>query len=405
MNTAVALLAAIELLAPASDEPFRLLPTCQRTIITNETMEARQAIFDADRKGDKHLRHSHSWRKSRPLVFKWKTTAGEGGPWEIKLSKNEDMSDARVWFMRAGTVDPATGREVASDGAVRDTFTFEAPRANLEIATKYYWCVSSDIVCRKHKYKKSCRCEHSRPSVCAKGSFVTEDLAPRWIAVEGHVGNFRDLGGRIGMGGRRVRQGMVYRSQGLNSNSIEGTVPGENRLTVEDVKYLTKTLGIKTELDIRSSGERANMKESPMGEGVKYLFRSSQAYDGIFKDSGKKTMAENFRVFCDRKNYPIIFHCIGGADRTGALGYVLNGVLGVCRRELETDWESTFYPNVPIRDADGKLPWNSELHFENGFSKHGKEGDSWNRRIELYLLDCGVTEREIEKFRSIMLED
>ena len=89
---------------------------------------------------------------------------GEGGPWEIKLSKNEDMSDARVWFMRAGTVDPATGREVASDGAVRDTFTFEAPRANLEIATKYYWCVSSDIVCRRHKYKKGCRCEHSRPS-------------------------------------------------------------------------------------------------------------------------------------------------------------------------------------------------------------------------------------------------
>jgi hypothetical protein len=32
------------------------------------------------------------------------------------------------------------------------------------------------------------------------------------------------------------------------------------------------------------------------------------------------------------------------------------------------------------------------------------EGDSWNHRIELYLLDCGVTKDEIEAFRAIMLE-
>ena len=122
--------------------------------------------------------------------------------------------------------------------------------------------------------------------------------------------------------------------------------------------------------------------------------------------SGMKTMAENFRVFCDEKNYPIYFHCIGGADRTGSLAYVLNGILGVDRHDLETDWESTFYPTLPEmrKDYTGPSYWCGENHFNDGFAKYGDASTSWNDRIELYLLDCGVTKEEIAKFRSIMLE-
>jgi protein-tyrosine phosphatase len=196
---------------------------------------------------------------------------------------------------------------------------------------------------------------------------------------------------------------MAYRGQGLNDNSLTGDVPGENRLTVEDVKYLTGVLGIRTDLDLRDDGETAGMKESPLGAGVKFIQCSSQCYRGIFRDDGKKAMAANFRVFCRRENYPIYFHCIGGADRTGSLAYVMNGVLGVDRHELETDWESTFYPNIPDANPDPGF-WCRESHFNDGFGKYGKDGDSWNRRIELYLLDCGVTKDEIEAFRSIMLE-
>ena len=39
------------------------------------------------------------------------------------------------------------------------------------------------------------------------------------------------------------------------------------------------------------------------------------------------------------------------------------------------------------------------------FSKYGEEGDALQRRIELYLLDCGVTKDEIVAFRCIMLDD
>ena len=37
--------------------------------------------------------------------------------------------------------------------------------------------------------------------------------------------------------------------------------------------------------------------------------------------------------------------------------------------------------------------------------KYGEKGDTFRKRVELYLKDCGITQAEIEKFRSIMLED
>lgn len=179
--------------------------------------------------------------------------------------------------------------------------------------------------------------------------------------------------------------------------------PGRNKMTVEDVRLFTEQLGIRTDLDLRMLLETGGLTESPLGAGVRYVQRESECYRGIFHRHGMKAMAENFRVFCNRENYPIYFHCRDGADRTGALAYVLNGILGVSRQELETDWESTFYPMVPDDNPD-KGYWRRLSHLDQGFSKYGKNGDSWSRRIELYLQDCGVTEAEMRAFREIVLE-
>ena len=54
----------------------------------------------------------------------------------------------------------------------------------------------------------------------------------------------RDIGGRMGLGGRRVRQGRIYRSAGLNSNATkakDGTMkPGKERLNDAARKYARK---------------------------------------------------------------------------------------------------------------------------------------------------------------------
>ena len=235
----------------------------------------------------------------------------------------------------------------------------------------------------------------------ASSSFRTEDLVPRWITIRGKVNNIRDLGGYRTRDGKRVKQNIVFRGQGLNNNSVDKEIPGLNRLMIVDLDYFLKDVKMRTDLDLRSTGETANMKVSPLGETVQFIQHSSSCYRGIFSKRGKRTTAKNFRVFCDPKNYPIYFHCIGGADRTGSLAFVLEAVLGVSEQEIEMDYEHTFYPGM--RNFQGSA-WDAYQNKKKGIMKYGKDGDSLQKRAELYLLDCGITQEEIEKFRSIMLE-
>lgn len=397
--------AAIVPVSPVAGKTIQLVPDAQKKLMNMPTYKERLEFLQWDRANGKKVRHDPNWRKALPVVLEWKATAGEKGPWKILIGKKPDLSDARVWFKAVKEMDKATGRESGKDQSQKNE-KYEVPYANLEINTTYYWRVCTRGYCGwgcnpKHgceACKKVCESEIA--------SFKTEDFAPRWMAIEGRVGNMRDLGGRKTVDGRRVKQGMIYRGQGLNDNSTTGEIRGRNRLTAADVEYMTGTLGIKTDLDQRSPGEVADMTASPLGPSVKWIHNSSSCYAGIFLEDGKKAMAKNFRVFCDPANYPIYFHCIGGADRAGSLAYTLNGILGVERHLLNTDWESTFYPTLPEMRSDYKdhTFWCGEWHFDDGFAKYGDANTSWNKRIELYLLDCGVTMEEIEKFRSIMLE-
>lgn len=406
MGLFLSLIAVAELVpvSPANVVEVKIVPDVQKKVMNLPTYQERLGLLKWDRENGKKIRHSKDWRRACPLVLEWKATQGEKGPWKILIGKKPDLSDARVWFKSVKSSDKATGRETGADNS-QVVEKYEVPYANLEINTTYYWSVSARGYCGfgcgpKHG------CAASR-NFCKSqiASFRTEDFAPRWMSIEGGVGNMRDLGGRKTVDGRRVRQGMIYRGQGLNDNSVTGEVRGRNRLTMADAEYMTKTLGIKTDLDQRSPGEIADMTESPLGPSVKWINNSSACYAGIFQPDGMKVMAKNFRVFCDEKNYPIYFHCIGGADRAGSLAYTLNGILGVERHLLNTDWESTFYPTLPEMRSEYKDHsfWCGEWHFDDGFAKYGDADTPWNKRIELYLLACGVTKEEIEKFRSIML--
>ena len=402
-------------ISPVDGATVKLLTEEQRQIMAIPTYAERLAVLKADHDKPHDDRtygkdRANKWRISAPLVLRWRTTAGEKGPWKVVIGTKPDLSDAKAYWLDSSVSSRKEGETMRHKWIV--------PRPNLLLGQTYYWKVWSDIKCKEY----SCGSTLKGPCACGKAkkahessvaSFTTDAQPPRWIAIEGRVGNIRDLGGWKTCDGRRVKQGMVFRGQGLNDNSTNGDAKGRNRLMVEDVNFFVNTLGIKTDLDLRSGRELADMKQSPLGPGVKLIHHPSSAYDGIFKKSldwlssgGMKTMAENFRVFCDEKNYPIYFHCIGGADRTGSLAYVLNGILGVDRHDLESDWESTFYPTLTEmrKDYNGPTYWCGENHFNDGFSKYGDANTSWNKKIELYLLDCGVTQAEIEKFRSIMLE-
>ena len=40
----------------------------------------------------------------------------------------------------------------------------------------------------------------------------------------------------------------------------------------------------------------------------------------------------------------------------------------------------------------------------DGIAGYGDSSMPWRRRIELYLLDCGITKDEMDAFRAIMLK-
>lgn len=111
-------------------------------------------------------------------------------------------------------------------------------------------------------------------------------------------------------------------------------------------------LGIKTEIDLRTvdNNEVGGLKNtSPLGSRVKYV-QAPLDYGNSEKIFTYKDNAESFRkifkVFADPSSYPIDFHCTAGADRTGCVAFLLNGLMGVSEADLYRDYLFTDFANV-----------------------------------------------------------
>jgi protein-tyrosine phosphatase len=172
--------------------------------------------------------------------------------------------------------------------------------------------------------------------------------------------------------------------------------PGASRITPPVRELIVEKLGVKTDLDLRNDGETFNMKGSPLGDKVRWVHIKSTNYGRIAKDYGRKSFARCFRVFLDEANYPIVFHCIAGADRTGTLACIINGLLGVEEDLLYRDWRYTW--TSTSREPPENL-WKELMSVFNAY-----EGATLNDRIEKFVLSCGFTASDIDRLRSLMLE-
>ena len=319
-----------------------------------------------------------------------------------------------AWTYAPAPDEPAPKRYIATlrrcaDGLIVYKEMVSKPEAtvfNLEIASDYVFRVA---VCG----------DRGKELFPADRPFRTEDTPPRVLYVKG-VHNIRDLGGWVGADGRRVRQGLVYRSQGFNDNAdyakrdksaggkaekpkAEWT-PGRPRGNPESRRQCRASLGIKTELDLRrSENECWRMTDSPLGTSVDWQLIPSSSYGGLDSPSARMAFARDFRTFLRRDNYPIVFHCIGGADRTGSLAYILNGLLGVSEADLDHDYHFTAACMGHPWPTDKKKGTCRLDGLKSVFAKY--PGETVNARIHAYASACGIKEREIETFRSIMLEE
>jgi len=227
----------------------------------------------------------------------------------------------------------------------------------------------------------------------AVSAFETEATLPRNLYIDG-VTNARDLGGYKVEGGR-VRQGLLFRTAKLNQNKADVPTP---LITEAGIDMMLRTLGIKTEVDLRrnSDNEIGSLTASVLGDGVRYCNFPMTAGNDM-PTANYDSLKKLFSCLADKNNYPLFFHCSIGTDRTGFSAFLMLSVLGVDGKDIARDYLFSNFGNIGGDRDIGNI-----MSFELFLSLY--EGKTLQQKAETYLTtSVGVTKAEIEAFRSIII--
>ena len=172
---------------------------------------------------------------------------------------------------------------------------------------------------------------------------------------------------------------------------------GADRLRERERRRVVETFGFKVDLDLRRDEECARMTGSPLGGEVAWQHISYLPYD-LDSEKAKAANRRAFRVLFDAENHPVVFHCIGGADRTGTVACLIEALLGVGEDDLWKDYLATGFMGVVSNrshhDMFAHLMCQLRQRYGNTLAECAKS----------YFLELGFSAAEIEAFRDRMLE-
>ncbi len=181
--------------------------------------------------------------------------------------------------------------------------------------------------------------------------------------------------------GYDIKEGLLVRGPELDGAET-GTAHADG------AKALMDEFSFKTELDLR--GPIVNAKDV-FGDGVDHKYYTMVFYDDAFTAEGKAVVKDIFTELSNPENYPIYMHCAHGIDRVGTVSYILEAVLGVSESNLAKEYM------LSVGAYGEKI-----LEVRDGINAY--EGATHKDKAEAYLLDCGVTQEQIDTLRSIYLE-
>lgn len=214
----------------------------------------------------------------------------------------------------------------------------------------------------------------------------------RWIDVDG-VRNVRDIGGWTG-----IRAGRAFR--GTEADCLPAASVGTNNyhnlsVTEKGIATLRGQLHIRTDLDLRKASECPHPDRSPLG--VRLVRAPVRPYLELFDTTNAWAVA--LRTFADARNYPIYFHCWGGADRTGVLALLLEGLCGTSEADATIDYELTTFGGFPrSRAVDGPA---KDKFYELLKRIRACPGARFTDKVEAFLKAViGLTDEEIAAIRS-----
>jgi len=212
------------------------------------------------------------------------------------------------------------------------------------------------------------------------------------------ITNVRDIGGFTTSYGT-IKQGMLFRGACLNKIYEETC-----QLQIRDKgieKF--KELGIKSEIDLRQvvNNEVGNPGEDgPLGKEFNY-YQCPMDYseDILFAEKNVPSVKKFFELLTVESNYPIYFHCAVGADRTGAMAFLLEGLMGADNKTFYTDYLfSNFGQLGEARTTDSITNYIRKLNIFAG-------KDSLKENIEYYLEHkLGLNVTQINNIKDYLLE-
>ncbi|MDE5617157.1 MAG: tyrosine-protein phosphatase [Clostridia bacterium] len=295
------------------------------------------------------------YSKPKSIILQWDAVnINENSNYTVILSENSDMSKAIAYSSPTNSVNII----------------------NLKIATTYFWQIQNGDY-NSEIYQ-----------------FDVSGDAPRNISVDG-VTNVRDLGGWQTTDGKRVKQGLIYRCGRLNESSANSPII---EITNDGIKTMRDFLSIKSEIDLRENinGEIGGITSSPLGEGVNY-YNLPMEWDGnIFLDN-RQEILNIFSLFADENNYPLIFHCNIGTDRTGMISFLINALLGVSEDDLIKDYLFSNLGNIGgTRKKSGITDSPYYKIIQNS------QGDDLQEKTFNALIDFGIPKWQLDKIISLL---
>ena len=156
---------------------------------------------------------------------------------------------------------------------------------------------------------------------------------------------------------------------------------------------------MKAELDLRIDWEAAYITQSPLGDDVDYCRITNEDYYESGMQNRKDLYKQDLEfVFdCVKNDKPVYFHCHIGADRTGTLAVILEGLLGVNVSDLYKDYELTTFSVYETHrykeNIDGILEYINSL-----------DGETLTDKFYTYChSELGLSAKDIADFRMKML--
>lgn len=285
------------------------------------------------------------------------------------------------------TLDKPVWTQNASDGAT------SADVYNLIPGRTYYYTVSEN------------------DTVWEKGYFSTTGRR-RMMKVSDTKGkaranNCRDLGGLEVMDNgvaKTLRYGLLYRGSCLDAT------------TDTEKNFLVGFMNVGLDVDLRD-GNSNNPGQGNDGNSVCYQafgagynvaynsqkFASGQTIaDLTTPEKVKNVLMDIFNTLESGKS--VYFHCHIGADRTGYMAMLIEGLLGVSEKDCSIDYELTSFSDAAgSRYRNGEPVWYT---FRDGI-KYLRDlpGTTFQNKIENYLVNTvGIKQEDIDDFKSRLIE-